>query len=183
MRVFDNGYLCGTGAPEVKALEKEWSEYTGKKHCLATSSGTAALHMALAALKIGPGDEVIVPAYTFLASASCVLHAGAIPVFVDIDRGTYNIDTKSIEEKITENTRAVIPVHLHGLPCDMDSVRKIADKHKLFIVEDACQAHGAEYKGKKTGCFGDLAAFSLNSSKNLRPEREGSLLRIMMITT
>jgi perosamine synthetase len=176
LRVFENGYLCGPDAPEVKALEKEWSHYTGKKHCLTTSSGTAALHMALAALRIGPGDEVIVPAYTFLASASCVLHAGAIPVFVDIDRKTYNIDPALIEEKITGNTRAVIPVHLHGLPCDIDAVLKVAEKHSLYVIEDACQAHGAEYRGRKTGSFGDLAAFSLNSSKNLSAGEGGLLI-------
>ncbi|MCK5569733.1 MAG: DegT/DnrJ/EryC1/StrS aminotransferase family protein, partial [Spirochaetes bacterium] len=113
LKVFDNGYLCGSEAPEVKKLEEEWAEYIGRAHCLTTSSGTAALHMALAALNIGPGDEVIVPAYTFLASASCILHAGAIPVFVDINRKTYTIDPDKIEERITENTKAVIPVHLH----------------------------------------------------------------------
>ena len=166
LRVFENGYLCGSDAPEAMALEKEWGEYIGRKHCLTTSSGTAALHMALAALKIGPGDEVIVPAYTFLASASCVLHAGAVPVFVDIDRNTYNIDPEKIEEKITERTKAVIPVHLHGLACEMDRIMEVARKRNLFIIEDACQAHGAEYRGKKAGSFGDLAAFSLNSSKN-----------------
>jgi len=175
LRVFDNGYLCGADAPEVKALEKEWSEYIARRYCLATSSGTAALHMALSALNIGPGDEVIVPAYTFLASASCILHAGAIPVFIDIDRKTYTMDPLKIKEKITRRTKAIIPVHLHGLPADMDRILKIANKHNLFVVEDACQAHGAEYKGKKVGKFGELAAFSLNSSKNLACG-EGGLL-------
>lgn len=175
LRVFENGYLCGGEAPEVRALEEEWSRYCGRKYCLTTNSGTAALHMALAALNIGPGDEVIVPAYTFLASASCVLHAGAIPVFVDIDRRTYTIDPGLIEEKITRRTRAIIPVHLHGLPADMDRIMKIAREHNLFVVEDACQAHGAEYRGKKVGAFGELGAFSLNSSKNLSGG-EGGLL-------
>jgi dTDP-4-amino-4,6-dideoxygalactose transaminase len=167
LRVLDGEYLCGGEAPEARALEEEWARYVRRKHCLATSSGTAALHMALAALNIGPGDEVIVPAYTFLASASCILHAGAIPVFVDIDRRTYTIDPALIEEKISERTKAIIPVHLHGLPADMDRIMEVAKKHKLYVVEDACQAHGAEYRGKKVGQFGDLAAFSLNSSKNL----------------
>jgi perosamine synthetase len=175
LRVFDNGYLCGPEAPEVIGLEKEWSAYLGRKHCLTTNSGTAALHMALAALNIGPGDEVIVPAYTFLASASCVLHANAVPVFVDVDRRTYTIDPDRIESKITERTKAIIPVHLHGLAADMDRIVRIAEKHKLYVVEDACQAHGAEYRGKKVGTFGDLAAFSLNSSKNLSGG-EGGLL-------
>ncbi len=175
MRVLESGYLCGAGAPEVSKLEKEWAEYIGRRYCLTTSSGTAALHMGLSALNIGPGDEVIVPAYTFLATASSVLHAGAIPVFVDIDRQTYNIDPEKIEEVINENTRAIIPVHLHGLPADMDKIMDIADKYSLYVVEDACQAHGAEYKGRKAGSFGDLAAFSLNSSKNLC-SGEGGLL-------
>jgi dTDP-4-amino-4,6-dideoxygalactose transaminase len=167
LRVFDNQVLCGGGAPETVALQKEWAAYVGRKHCLATNSGTAALHMALAAAQIGLGDEVIVPAYTFLASASCVLHANAIPIFVDIDERTYDIDVNKIEEKITDRTRAIIPVHLHGLPADMDQIMAIARKHNLIVIEDACQAHGAEYKGKKVGSIGHLAAFSQNSSKNL----------------
>ncbi len=118
---------------------------------------------------------MIVPAYTFLASTSCVLHAGAVPIFVDIDRRTYNLDPDKIEEKITERTKAVIPVHLHGLPADMDKIIEIARKHDLHVIEDACQAHGAEYKRKKAGSFGELAAFSLNSSKNLSGG-EGGLL-------
>ena len=175
MRVLEGDYLGGGEAPEVVSLEKEWSEYLGRKYCLTTNSGTAALHMALAALNIGPGNEVIVPAYTFLASASCVLHANAIPIFVDIDRKTYTIDPDKIEKEINEKTKAIIPVHLHGLPADMDKIVQIAKKHDLYIIEDACQAHGAQYKGKKVGTFGDLAAFSLNSSKNLC-SGEGGLL-------
>ncbi|MFW6137679.1 MAG: DegT/DnrJ/EryC1/StrS family aminotransferase [Spirochaetota bacterium] len=175
LRVLESGYLGGAGAPEAKALEKEWAGYVGRKYCLTTSSGTAALHMALAALNIGPGDEVIVPAYTFLASASCVLHSNAIPVFADIDRKTYNIDPDLIESCISDRTRAIIPVHLHGLPADMDGIMRIAEKHRLNVVEDACQAHGAVYMEKKTGTFGELAAFSLNSSKNLC-SGEGGLL-------
>jgi perosamine synthetase len=175
LRVLDGEYLCGGEAPEALALEEEWARYIGRKHCLATSSGTAALHMALAALNIGPGDEVIVPAYTFLASASCILHAGAVPVFVDIDRRTYTIDPALIEEKISERTRAIIPVHLHGLPADMDRIMEVARKHDLHVIEDACQAHGAEYQSRKVGRFGELAAFSLNSSKNLACG-EGGLL-------
>jgi dTDP-4-amino-4,6-dideoxygalactose transaminase len=166
-RVFDNQIVCGGGAPETVALQKEWAEYVGRKHCLATNSGTAALHMSLSAAQVGLGDEVIVPAYTFLASASCILHANAIPIFVDIDERTFNIDVTKIEEKITERTKAIIPVHLHGLPADIDEIMAIAKKHNLIVIEDACQAHGAEYKGKKVGSFGEFGAFSLNSSKNL----------------
>jgi len=140
LRVFDSGYLCGAEAPEVTALENEWAAYIGRKHCLTTNSGTAALHMALAALNIGPGDEVLVPSYTFLASASCVLHAGAVPVFVDIDRNTCTIDPKKMEEKISPRTKAVIPVHIHGLTADMDGIMSVARKNNLHVVEDACQA-------------------------------------------
>jgi dTDP-4-amino-4,6-dideoxygalactose transaminase len=176
LRVFDNQIICGAGAPECVALQDEWAAYIGRKHCLATSSGTAALHMSLAAAGIGPGDEVIVPAYTFLASASCVLHANAIPVFVDIDEKTYNIDPARIEEKLNERTRAIIPVHLHGLPASMDEITAIAQKHNLIVIEDACQAHGAEYTGRKAGAFGHFAAFSLNSSKNLSGGEGGLFL-------
>ncbi len=175
LRVFENGYLCGGEAPEVLALEKEWREYVGRKYCLTTNSGTAALHMALAALNIGPGDEVLVPAYTFLASASCVLHANAVPVFVDVDRQTCTIDPEKIEDRITPRTKAIIPVHIHGLPANMDRIMDFAKRYDLYIIEDACQAHGAEYGNRKVGAFGDLAAFSLNSSKNLSGG-EGGLL-------
>jgi perosamine synthetase len=175
LRVLEGRYICGGEAPEVRALEEEWARYVGRKHCLTTCSGTAALHMALAALNIGPGDEVIVPAYTFLASASCVLHAGAIPVFVDIDRRTYTMDPGQLEGCVSPHTRAVIPVHLHGLCADMDPIRAVARRHGLHVVEDACQAHGAEYRGSKAGAMGELAAFSLNSSKNLCAG-EGGLL-------
>lgn len=165
--VLERKIVCGGGAPETTGLQKEWAEYVGRKHCLATASGTASLHMSLAAAMIGPGDEVLVPAFTFLASASCVLHANAVPVFVDIDENTFNIDPTKIEEKITDRTKAIIPVHLNGLCANMDEIMRIARKHNLIVIEDACQAHGAEFKGKKSGSFGDFAAFSLNSSKNL----------------
>jgi len=174
LRVFDRGIFSGFSAPETTALQNEWSEYLGRKDCLATNSGTSALHMALAALGVGPGDEVITSAFTFLASASCALHNNAIPVFVDIDPRTYNIDHKKIEEKITDRTKAIIPVHIAGLPADMNEIMEIAKKHGLKIIEDACQAHGAKYKSRKIGTFGDIACFSLNSSKNL-PGGEGGL--------
>lgn len=167
LRVLDGKIVCGSGAPEVTGLQKEWAEYVGRRYCLATASGTASLHMSLAAGLIGPGDEVLVPAFTFLASASCVLHANAVPVFVDIDENTFTINPQKIEEKITEKTRAIIPVHLNGLCANMDEIMKIARKHNLIVIEDACQAHGAEYRGRKSGSFGHFAAYSLNSSKNL----------------
>ncbi|HEY3416424.1 MAG TPA: DegT/DnrJ/EryC1/StrS family aminotransferase, partial [Armatimonadota bacterium] len=149
--VLDSGIVAGGTAPQVSALEKEWAAYIGTKHCLTTCSGTAALHMSLAACGVGPGDEVITSAFTFLASASCALHQNAIPVFADIDPRTYTIDPVSLEAAITERTKAIIPVHIQGLAADMDPIMAIAKKHNLFVIEDACQAHGALYKGTKVG--------------------------------
>jgi dTDP-4-amino-4,6-dideoxygalactose transaminase len=166
-QVLDSGILAGGTAPQVSALEREWAAYIGTKHCLTTCSGTAALHMALAALGVGPGDEVITSAFTFLASASCALHQNAIPVFVDIDPRTYTLDPARLEAAITERTKVIIPVHIQGLPADMDPILEIARRHKLAVIEDACQAHGAMYKGKKVGGLGDIGCFSLNNFKNL----------------
>jgi perosamine synthetase len=166
-QVLDSGIVAGGTAPQVKALELEWARYVGAKHCLTTCSGTAALHMALAAVGVGPGDEVITSAFTFLASASCALHQNAIPVFVDIDPRTYCMDPAKLEAAITERTKAVIPVHIQGLPADMDPILEIARRHGLFVIEDACQAHGATYKGRKVGTLGHVGTFSLNNFKNL----------------
>jgi dTDP-4-amino-4,6-dideoxygalactose transaminase len=165
--VLDKGIVAGGTAPQVKALEKEWAAYTGSKYCLTTCSGTAALHMALAAMGVGPGDEVITSAFTFLASASCAIHQNAIPVFVDIDPRTYCMDPARLEAAITPRTKAIIPVHIQGCPADMDPILAIAKKHSLAVIEDACQAHGAVYKGKKVGTLGDIGTFSLNNFKNL----------------
>lgn len=165
--VLDSGIVAGGTAPQVVALEKEWCEFTGAKHCLTTCSGTAALHMALAAVGVKPGDEVITSAWTFLASASCALHQNAIPIFVDIDLKTCCIDPTKIEAAITERTKAIIPVHIQGMPADMDPIMEIARKHDLRVIEDACQAHGAVYKGKMVGTMGDIGTFSLNNFKNL----------------
>ena len=128
--VLDSGIVAGGSAPQVTALEKEWREFVGAKYCLTTGSGTAALHMALAAVDVGPGDEVLVPSYTFLATASCVLHQMAIPMFVDIDPVTYTMDPARIEAAITERTKAIIPVHIQGCPADMDPILEIARKHR-----------------------------------------------------
>lgn len=175
MKVLESKLMMGAFAPEVTALQKEWEAYVGTKNCIVTGSGTAALHIAVKGAGVVAGDEVIIPALTFVASAFAVLHANAIPVFVDIDPKTYNIDTTKIESKITDKTRAIMPVHLHGLPADMDEINVIAKKYKLVVIEDACQAHGATYKGEKAGALGDIAAFSLNGSKNLSGA-EGGLL-------
>lgn len=174
MEVLDRGVLCGPYAPAVKALEADWSSYVGTKHALSTNSGTAALHIAVAAAGVGPGDEVITTSFTFLASALAVLQHHGVPVFCDIDPKSYNIDVSQIEKKITRRTKAILPVHIHGLPCDMDEIMAIARKHGLVVIEDAAQAHGATYKGKKTGSIGDMGCFSLQASKNL-PAGEGGL--------
>jgi dTDP-4-amino-4,6-dideoxygalactose transaminase len=174
MKVLERGVLWGTGAPETRALEEEWAEFIGTKHCIATNGGTAALHMAVAAAGIQPGDEVITCAYSWYATASCIFHHNGIPRFVDIQPRTFNIDPAKIEEKVTPKTRAIIPVHLFGLPADMDEINAIAKKHGLVVIEDACQAHGAMYKGKRAGNLAEMAAFSLNGTKNL-PGGEGGL--------
>ncbi len=165
--VLDSGIVAGGTAPQVAALEREWAAYIGSKHCLTTCSGTAALHMSLAAVGVAPGDEVITSAFTFLASASCALHQNAIPVFVDIDPRTFCMDPNQLEAAITERTKAIIPVHIQGCPADMDPILAIARKHNLLVIEDACQAHGATYKGRKVGSLGDTGTFSLNNFKNL----------------
>jgi dTDP-4-amino-4,6-dideoxygalactose transaminase len=167
MRVLDRGQIWGPDAPEKTALEQEWAAYVGTKHCLVTNSGTSALHACVAGIGVEPGDEVIIPAFTFWATAQAVVCQNAIPVFVDIDPITYNIDPKKIEEKITARTKAIIVVHVHGLPCDMDEINAIARKHGLKVLEDAAHAHGAYYKGRKPGNLGDMGMFSLNATKNL----------------
>ena len=166
-RVLDRGIIAGGTAPEAAKLEKEWARYCKRKFCLATCSGTAALHMALAAAEVGPGSEVITSAYTFLASASCALHAHAIPVFVDINPRTYNMAPKKLEAAITRHTKAIIVPHIMGLMADMTPIMRIAKKHKLVVIEDACQSHGATYKGRVAGSIGHMACFSLNNLKNL----------------
>ncbi len=151
--------------PNCVELQNEWAKWNGNKYALATNSGTAALHMGLAACGIGPGDEVIMTTTSWTSTATSVLHHNAIPIFCEIDCQTILMDPKKIEEKITEKTKALIVVHYWGLPCDMDPIMEIANKHNLFVIEDACQAHGALYKGKKVGTFGHCAAFSLNQNK------------------
>lgn len=175
MRVLDRGVLWGGNAPEVHGLEQEWAAWVGRDYCLATNSGTAALHMAVAAVGVGPGDEVITTPFSWTSTATCILHHNAIPVFADIDPQTYNIDPAKIEERITPYTKAIIPVHLYGLAADMDPILEIARRHNLAVIEDCCQAHGATYKGRKVGTFGDVAAFSLNGNKNFAAG-EGGLL-------
>jgi len=149
------------------AFENEFANYIGSAHCVAVGNGTDALEIALQAIGVERGDEVIVPANTFIATAEGVSNIGATPVFVDIDAETYNIDPAKIEEKITPKTKAIIPVHLYGLPAAMDAVMSIARRHNLKVLEDCAQAHGATYKGQRVGTFGDVATFSFYPSKNL----------------
>jgi len=156
-----------TFGPNCVAFQEEFAAWNGNRYAITTNSGTAALHMCLVACECGCADEVIVPAYSWSSSATCVMQHNAIPVFVDIDFDTMNIDVDQIEAAITPKTRAIIVAHLHGRPVDMDAVTAIADKHGLQVIEDACQAHGAKHKGKKVGTLGHCAAFSLNQNKCL----------------
>lgn len=164
-RVFENSwYIDGN---EDKAFEKAFAAYCDSQYCIGNGNGLDALMLALKALDIGDGDEVIVPSNTFIATALAVTYTGATPVFVEPDIRTYNIDPALIEEKITKKTKAIMPVHLYGQPCDMDPIMAIAKKHNLYVIEDCAQAHGATYKGKVIGSFGDAAGFSFYPGKNL----------------
>ena len=167
MAVLDRGVLHGADAPEIVGLERDWARYLGVQHCLALNSGTSALHSSLAAIGIEPGDEVIVPAFTFIATPHAVAHQGGVPVFCDVNPASYNATSETIEACITPRTRALMPVHMHGLPADMDEIMALAARHGLDVIEDACQAHGATYRGRLVGTIGACAAFSLNGSKNL----------------
>lgn len=167
------------GNPDCKGLvekfEREFAAYCGSKYAITCVNGSVALRLALIACGVRPGDEVIVPPYTFIATASIVLEANCVPVFVDIDPETYNIDPKEIEKAITPRTKAIIPVHFAGQSCDMDTIMAIAKKHKLRVIEDTAHGHGGEYKGKKLGSIGDAGCFSFQSSKNLT-SGEGGLI-------
>jgi dTDP-4-amino-4,6-dideoxygalactose transaminase len=162
--------------PRTAKFEERFAQICGVKHAIATSSGTTALHVALLANDIGPGDEVITTPFTFIASANSILFTGAKPVFVDVDAETFNIDPALIERAITPRTKAILPVHLYGYVCDMDALQLIADKHRLKIIEDACQAVGATYQGRAAGSFG-TGCFSLYATKNVMSGEGG------MITT
>lgn len=151
----------------VEQVEKEFAAYCGSKYAISCVNGSVSLRLALIACGVKPGDEVILPPYTFIATASVVLEANCVPVFVDIDPKTYNLDSSKIEDAITAKTKAIIPVHFAGQSCDMDAIMAIAAKHNLRVIEDAAHAHGGEYKGKKLGSIGDAGSFSFQSSKNL----------------
>jgi len=151
----------------VEEFEDRFASLLGVEYAIATNSGTAALHTALASAGIKSGDEVITTAFSFFATASCVLMQGAKPVFVDIDPRTYNINPEKVEREISERTKAIIPVHLYGQPCDMKELMEIAEEHQLLVIEDAAQAHGAMYRGRMVGSIGDIGVFSFYSTKNI----------------
>lgn len=153
--------------PKVAELEENFARYCGTKYAVAVNNGTAALHAALFAAGVAEGDEVITVPFSFIATVNPIIMLGAKPVLVDIDQDTYNIDTSQIEGVITKKTKAIIPVHLYGQPANMDEINAVAEKHNLVVIEDACQAIGAEYKGKKAGSLGNMGCFSLYATKNI----------------
>src|SRR5215212_5158083 len=159
--------------PEVAEFEERFASYCSVRHCLAVNSGTSALHLALLAAGVGPGHEVITVSMTFVATTAAILYSGATPVFVDVDPVTWTMDPSLIEAAITPRSRAIMPVHLHGLMADMDAIMEIARRHNLIVIEDAAQAHGAEYKGWRAGSVGDLGCFSFYPGKNLGAYGEG----------
>ncbi|MEA4963998.1 DegT/DnrJ/EryC1/StrS family aminotransferase [Lutispora sp.] len=166
-------YIMGEN---VKAFETEFAEYIGTKHSISVANGTDALVIALKALGIGQDDEVITTPFTFFSTAESISAVGAVPVFVDVRLDTFNIDPSKIEEKITPKTKAIMPVHIFGQPCDMDEINEIAKKHNLKVIEDACQAVGAEYKGRKAGTLADIACFSFFPTKNLGCAGDGGMI-------
>jgi dTDP-4-amino-4,6-dideoxygalactose transaminase len=159
--------------PDVVAFEEAFAEYCGAQHAVAVNSGTSALHLALLAAGVGSGDEVITVSATFVATVATVVYTGATPVLVDVDPDAYTMDPGKIEEAITSRTKVILPVHLYGQPADMDPILAIARKHGLIVIEDAAQAHGAEYKGRRVGSLGDLGCFSFYPGKNLGAYGEG----------
>lgn len=166
-------YILGE---EVRSFEREFAEYCGVRYCVGVNSGSDALFLGLKCLGIGKGDEVIVPALTFIASSFAVTMAGATPVFVDIDDKAFAIDYQKIEKSISKKTKAIMPVHLYGLCANMPKINRIAKKHKLYVIEDACQAHGAQINGKKAGSFGVLGCFSFYPTKNLSAFGDAGLI-------
>lgn len=178
LRALDTGALVSNaeGESEVVGLEREFAEHAGVDHCSGVANGTVAITLALSALGIGAGDEVLVPALTFIGTPLGVVHATATPVFVDVDPVSFNMDPAAAAAAISPRTRAIVVVHLHGLPAEMAELRELADRHGLSLVEDAAQAHGATYEGKAAGSLGDLGCFSLNATKNLPTCGEGGLV-------
>jgi perosamine synthetase len=178
LRVLDSDRFVSNaeGEDEVVSLEAEFAEHVGVRHCAGVANGTVAISLALAALGVGPGDEVLVPALTFIGTALGVVNVPATPVFVDVDPITFNMDPERAAAAITPRTKAIVAVHLHGVVADMEALRALADRHGLALVEDAAQAHGATYRGQAAGGLGDVACFSINATKNLPTCGEGGLV-------
>ncbi len=173
-RTLDHCSFCL--GPDVAQFEKDFAKFCAAEHCVAFNSGTSALHIAMKLLNIGPGDEVISTPSTFVATSWAISYVGAKPVYVDVDDATFNLDPKLVERAITPKTKAIMPVHLYGQPADLDPLLAICKKHNLPLVEDACQAHGAKYKGKAVGTFGVMSGFSFYPGKNLGACGEGGAL-------
>ncbi len=176
LEVVRSGQWWSVGGTKVRQFEEEFARFQDAQFAVCVTNGTAALEVALRAARIGCGDEVIVPPYTFIATATAVLSVGATPVFVDVEDESLNIDPRKIEEAITPRTRAIIPVHIAGCPADMDGVLEVARKYNLLVIEDAAQAHAAEWRGKKVGAIGDMGCFSFQASKNLNAGEGGAVL-------
>jgi dTDP-4-amino-4,6-dideoxygalactose transaminase len=173
-RVLKSGWLIL--GEEVRNFEEEFSRYVGADFGIGVNSGTDALFLAVQALGIGNGDEVITVSHTFISTVDAITRNGAVPVLVDVDPETYCIDTAKIEERITDRTKAILPVHLYGHPADMNHIMALARKYELYVIEDACQAHGAEYNGKKVGSLGDIGCFSFYPTKNLGAYGDGGMI-------
>lgn len=174
MEVLDSGrYVKGEN---LEKFEKEFANFCGAKYTIGLNSGTSAILLSLKSLQIGKGDEVIVPSHTFIASASPIKFLEATPVYADVNSETYTIDPSDVEKKVTERTKAIIGVHLYGHPCDMDYIKEIAEGQDLYVIEDACQAHGGEYKGRIVGSIGDIGCFSFFPSKNITVLGDGGMV-------
>src|SRR5262245_12054293 len=173
-RVLESGRFIQGG--ETKKFEGSFAAYCGTKEAIAVDSGTAALHLALLACGLKPGDEVLTSPFTFIATGAAILHAGLTPSFADIRPGDMNLDPAAVEAAVTPRTRAIMPVHIFGTPCDMTAIGAIARKRDLRVVEDACQAHGATHAGRRAGSFGDAATFSFYPSKNLAAVGDGGAI-------
>ncbi|HPS19501.1 MAG TPA: DegT/DnrJ/EryC1/StrS family aminotransferase [Candidatus Omnitrophota bacterium] len=170
-----SGWISSKGK-YIKQFEEEFARFCGTKYAISTTSGTTALHLAVSALGIGKGDEVIMPTFTMIATAYAVLYTGAKPVFIDSEPRTWNIDVTKIERAITRKTRAILPVHIYGHPADMDAIRKLARKYDLFVIEDAAQAHGAEYNSEKCGAMSDIGCFSFYANKIITTGEGGMVI-------
>lgn len=175
-KVLRSGKVNYWTGQECREFEKEFAAFVGAKYAIAMANGTVTLEAALRALGVGPGDEVITTPRTFMASASCIVMCGATPIFADVDRESQNITAETIAKKITAKTKAIIPVHLAGWPCEMDKIMALAQKHKLWVIEDCAQAHGAAYKGKKVGAWGHIASFSFCQDKIMTTGGEGGMV-------